>query len=152
MAQQRHDALLVHMVGRKLTERMEAIGFAYQLTGRKELGQRGAALLLATVKQYPVSNPLIATGFAGGRGDIMRGLAIGYDLLADCLDDSQRRVVAAACADYLDAFIKEFNNPKVWWYKVHNYNGVNGGGRPGVWRWRCVTPIRRGPMSGSQNA
>ena len=157
MAQQRHDALLVHTVGRKLTERMEAIGFAYQLTGRKELGQHGAALLLATVKQYPVSNPLIATGFAGGRGDIMRGLAIGYDLLSDCLDDSQRRVVAAACADYLDAFIKEFNNPKVWWYKVHNYNGVNGGAagclalalrdaypaRSDVWVAECVKIIKR---------
>lgn len=127
MAQQRNDALQVHKVGRELTQRMEAIGFAYQLTGRKELGRHGAALLLATIKQYPVSNPLVATGFAGGRGDIMRGLAIGYDLLSDCLDDGQRRVVAAACADYLDSFIKEFNNPKVWWYQVHNYNGVNGG-------------------------
>ena len=125
--QQRNDALRVHTVGRELTQRMEAIGFAYQLTGRKELGQHGAALLLATIKQYPVSNPLVATGFAGGRGDIMRGLAIGYDLLSDCLDDDQRRVVAAACADYIDSFIKEFNNPKVWWFKVHNYNGVNGG-------------------------
>ena len=125
--QQRNDLLRVHTVGHRLTERMEAIGFAYQLTGRKELGQHGAALLLATIKQYPVSNPLVATGFAGGRGDIMRGLAIGYDLLSDCLDDGQRQVVAAACADYLDSFVKEFNNPKVWWYKVHNYNGVNGG-------------------------
>jgi hypothetical protein len=35
--------------------------------------------------------------------------------------------LADACADYLDFFVEEFNNPKSWWYGVHNYNGVNGG-------------------------
>ena len=157
MEQKRHDALLVHTIGRLLTQRMEAIGFAYQLTGRKRLGQHGAALLLATVERYPVSDPIVSTGFAGGRGDIMRGLAIGYDLLADCLDDQQRRRVAAACADYVDHAIREFNNPKLWWYKVHNYNGVNGGAagclalalsdaypdRVDAWTAECVKTVDR---------
>ena len=80
MEQKRHDALLVHTIGRLLTQRMETIGFAYQLTGRKSLGQHGAALLAATVERFPIANPIVAKGFAGGRGDIMRGLAIGYDL------------------------------------------------------------------------
>jgi heparinase II/III-like protein len=127
VSQGRHNALLVHRVGRMLTDRMEAIGMAYQLTGRAELGRHGAALLLATAKQYPIANPVVSKGFAGGRGDIMRGLAVGYDLLSDQLDNEGRRVVAEACAGYLDFFVEEFNNPKVWWYKVHNYNGVNGG-------------------------
>ena len=127
VSQGRYDALLVHRVGGILTKRMEAIGVAYQLTGREELGCHGAALLLATIEKYPVTNPLVAKGFAGGRGDIMRGLAVGYDLLSDQLDDEGRCKVAGACADYLDLFVKEFNNPKSWWYKVHNYNGVNGG-------------------------
>ena len=156
-SQSRHDATLVHMIGRRLTQRMEAIGFAYQITGRRELGQHGAALLLATIQRYPVTDPVVAKGFAGGRGDVMRGLAIGYDLLSECLDDSQRKVVAAACADYIDSFVKEFNNPKVWWYKVHNYNGVNGGAagclalalsdaypdRVGPWIAECVKIIER---------
>lgn len=127
MDQKRRNALLVHAIGRRLTGCMEALGFAYQLTGRKELGQHGAALLAATVERYPVSHPLVAGGFAGGRGDILRGLALGYDLVGECLDAAQRRVVVDACADYLEAFLEEFNDPKVWWYKVHNYNGVNGG-------------------------
>ncbi len=127
MDQKRHDALLVHIVGRNLTQRMESIGLAYQLTGRKALGQHGAALLLATLEQYPVTNPLVAKGFAGGRGDIMRGLALGYDMLADCLDETQRQRVATACAEYLDQAVREFDDPKLWWHKVHNYNGVNGG-------------------------
>lgn len=127
ISQSRHNALLVHRVGRMLTDRMEAIGMAYQLTGREELGRHGAALLLATAEQYPISNPIVSKGFAGGRGDIMRGLAVGYDLLSDQLDDEGRRLVAEACAGYLDFFVKEFNNPKSWWYGIHNYNGVNGG-------------------------
>ena len=127
VSQGRHNALLVHRVGRMLTDRMEAIGIAYQLTARKELGRHGAALLLATAEQFPITSPIVSKGFAGGRGDIMRGLAMGYDLLSDQLDDEQRPVVAGACAEYLDFFVEEFNNPKVWWYKVHNYNGVNGG-------------------------
>lgn len=127
MDQKRHDALLVHTIGRQLTGRMEALGFAYQLTGRKELGRHGAALLAATVERYPVTHPVVAQGFAGGRGDIMRGLALGYDLVGECLDATQRRLVNVACADYVEAFLKEFNDPEVWWYRVHNYNGVNGG-------------------------
>jgi hypothetical protein len=123
----RQDALLVHSVGRMLTQRMEAIGFAYQVTGRESLGRHGAALLAATAGQFPVTNPIVARGFAGGRGDIMRGLAIGFDLLSDRLDDPQRRLVVAACADYLDRAVAEFNDGRLWWHKVHNYNGVNGG-------------------------
>jgi hypothetical protein len=157
MEQKRHDALLVHAIGGKLTQRMEALGLAYQLTGRKALGQHGAALLLATVEQYPVTNPIVAKGFAGGRGDIMRGLAVGYDLLADCLDDAERRRVAAACADYLELAMKEFNDPKRWWDRVHNYNGVNGGAagclalalgdaypdRVDAWVGQCVKTVDR---------
>jgi len=154
--QQRHDALLVHTVGRSLTGRMEAIGFAYQLTGRKELGEHGAAVLLATVDRYPITNPTISQGFAGGRGDIMRGLAIGYDLLAECLDDERERL-AAGCSAYLEHAIEEFNNPRLWWHEVHNYNGVNGGAagclalalsdafpeRVEAWTAECVKTVER---------
>ncbi len=157
MSQGRHDALCVHTVGRKLTDRMEAIGFAYQITGRRELGRHGAALLSASLERYPVTDPIVSRGFAGGRGDVMRGLAVGYDLLSDCLDDRQREVVAAACADYIDFFVKEFNDPDVWWYEVHNYNGVNGGAagclalalsdaypeRVDAWVAECVKIIER---------
>jgi hypothetical protein len=157
MEQKRHDALLVHAIGGWLTQRMETIGFAYQLTGRKELGRHGAALLLATVERYPAAHPIVAKGFAGGRGDIMRGLALGYDLLAECLDEPQRQRVAAAAADYLDRAVQEFNDPHVWWCRVHNYNGVNGGAagclalalrdayptRVDAWLATCVKTITR---------
>ncbi len=127
MRSSRHDALQVHRIGRDLTKWMETIGFAYQLTGRKEFGAHGAKLLLTVADEYPVARPEVAKGFAGGRGDIMQGLAVGYDLLAEVLEPAQRQVLAAACAAYIEHFRKEFESPKVWWYRVHNYNGVNGG-------------------------
>lgn len=127
MSQGRHDRLLVHQVGRMLAGRMEAIGLAYQITGDADLGRHGAAVLTAVCERFPVTNPTITSGFAGGRGDIMMGLALGVDWLGECLTADQRRIVADTSAGYVEHFIREFNNPKVWFYEVHNYNGVNGG-------------------------
>lgn len=123
----RHAALLVHSVGRKLSDCAETVGFAYQITGRKDLGQHGAAFVCAIAKEYPSTRPEIAKGFAGGRGDVMHGLALGYDWLGDAMTEAQRQEVAAVAKGYLEQFGEEFENPKNWWYKVHNYNGVNGG-------------------------
>lgn len=127
MDDSRHAALLVHNVGHRLGEVMETVGFAYQLTGREEFGRHGAAFLHAIAKEYPSTRPEIAKGFAGGRGDIMRGLALGYDWLDGAMTEAQRREVAEVAKGYLEQFHEEFENPKNWWYKIHNYNGVNGG-------------------------
>lgn len=127
VSQQRHDSVLPHSVGRTLTTRMEALGLAYQITGDERYGRHGALVLAGMCKDYPVTHPGIAKGFAGGRGDIMYGLALGMDWLAECLTPEERAIVAPACRDYLDVFVKEFNDSKKWWYRVHNYNGVNGG-------------------------
>jgi hypothetical protein len=63
---------------------MENIGFAYQLTGQERFGRHGAAILEAASRELVVTDPTIAQGFTGGRGDIMRGLALGYDWLGEC--------------------------------------------------------------------
>ncbi|MCL4206788.1 MAG: hypothetical protein KJ000_30265 [Pirellulaceae bacterium] len=47
-------------------------------------------LLEAATRQLPVTDPDIAAGFAGARGDIMRGLAIGYDWLGQAMTPAQR--------------------------------------------------------------
>ena len=127
MSQSRHKRLLVHGIGRMVSGRMEAIGLTYQITGDADLGRHGAALLTAFCERFPVTDPTVASGFAGGRGDIMMGLALGVDWLGECLTTEQRKVVTKACAEYVEQFLREFNNPEVWFYRVHNYNGVNGG-------------------------
>ena len=127
MSQGRHKGLLVHGIGNMISRRMEAIGLTYQITEDAELGRHGAALLTAFCERFPVTDPTVASGFAGGRGDIIMGLALGVDWLGECLTTEQRKVVSKACAEYVEQFILEFNNPKVWFYRVHNYNGVNGG-------------------------
>jgi hypothetical protein len=123
----RHQAIIIHGVGRKLSDCMETEAFAYQMTGRKDLGRHAAAYLYAIAKQYPTSNKVVTSGFAGGRGDVMRGLALGYDWVGELLTAEQRREVATVAKGYLELFVKEFEDPTKWWYKVHNYNGVNGG-------------------------
>ncbi len=123
----RYRAVQVHDIGRSLTEKMEALGFAYQMTGRREWGDHGAAFLARMAELYPVTNESVCKGFAGGRGDVMRGLALGYDWLSECLEPRERRQVAQVCADYIEFFLREFEDPKQWFHKVHNYNGVNGG-------------------------
>ena len=128
MAESRHAALIAHAIGRKLNDCMETAGFAYQITGRKEFGAHAAAYLYAIATQFPITNKTVSGGFAGGRGDILRGLALGYDWVGDALTDTQRQEVAKAAKGHLDFYVAEFDTPKKWWYKVHNYNGVNGGG------------------------
>jgi hypothetical protein len=123
----RHAAILVHSVGRKLSDVMETVGIAYQLTGREEFGRHGAAYLHAIATEFPSDRPEVAKGFAGGRGDVMRGLALGYDWLHEAMTEAQRREVAEVAKGYILQFREEFEDPKTWWYKVHNYNGVNGG-------------------------
>lgn len=151
------EALQVHWVGRTLTGPVTTLGIAYQLSGRREFGEAGAAFLQAVVQRYPVTDPIVAKGFAGGRGDIMRGLALGYDLLGDCLDDEARQRVASACADYIENFLREANDPKIWWSRVHNFNGVCGGAagclalalsdaypdRVDAWAAECVKILER---------
>ena len=127
MSQSRHERLLVHGVGRMISGRMEAIGLTYQITQDADLGRHGALLLTAFCERFPVTDPMVASGFAGGRGDIMMGLALGIDWLGECLVTEQRKVVTKTCAEYVEQFIREFNNPEVWFYRVHNFNGVNGG-------------------------
>jgi hypothetical protein len=127
MPQDRYEALLAHSIGRTLTECMESLGFAYQISGRHDLGRHAADFLYAVATGYPCTNPVVAKGFAGGRGDIMHGLALGLDWVGELLTDEQRNEVAAVCRGYVELFCDEFEDPGKWWYRVHNYNGVNGG-------------------------
>lgn len=119
--------LLGHKVGRELTHWMETLGFAYQVTGEQPFAEKGSQLLTATATAFPVTQEWMAKGFAGGRGDVMRGLALGYDLLHDALDPEQRRLVRAVADGYVQQFLTEAGDPGTWWYGVHNFNGVCGG-------------------------
>lgn len=121
------DMLVVHTFGRRLTDWMETIGFAYQITGDRQLATHGAALLEAAAKKLPVTHPLVKKGFAGGRGDIMRGLALGYDWLGEAMTDDQRRLWAETSAGYVKNFLAEASREKTWWVPYHNYMGVCGG-------------------------
>jgi hypothetical protein len=113
-----------HYFGRRLTDVMETIGFAYQMTGEARFGRHGAALLEAAARTLPVTDPDIARGFAGARGDLMRGLAVGYDWLNEAMTPEQKAVWAETAAGYVRNMTAEATGDKVWWRPYHNFMGV----------------------------
>ncbi|MCE5239223.1 heparinase II/III-family protein [bacterium] len=116
--------ILGHFFGRRLTDWMEALGFAYQLTGDERFARHGVLLLTTAAAQLPVTDPDIAKGFAGARGDIMRGLAVGYDWLGEAMTPEQKAAWAETAAGYVRNIVAEATGEKVWWRPYHNFMGV----------------------------
>ena len=113
-----------HYYGRRLTEWMETLGFAFQLTGDQRFARHGVALLERAALKLPVTHPQIAPGFAGARGDIMRGLAVGYDWLGETMTPEQRRRWSETAAGYVRNVLAEVQGETVWWRPCHNFMGV----------------------------
>jgi len=116
--------VLGHTFGRRLTAWLEALGFAYQLTGDERFARQGVALLEAAALKLPVTDPRVAPGFAGALGDIMRALALGYDWLAECMTPEQQRLVQEVSAGYVRNILAEAKSGKAWWVPNHNFVGV----------------------------
>jgi hypothetical protein len=116
--------VLGHTFGRRLTQWLETLGFAYQLTGDERFAHQGVALLEAAAQRLPVTDPRVAPGFAGARGDIMRALAVGYDWLAEDMTAEQRRLVQDVSAGYVRNILAEAKGGKAWWAPNHNFMGV----------------------------
>ncbi|MBN2452076.1 MAG: heparinase II/III family protein [Lentisphaeria bacterium] len=123
----RASRLMGHRIGRGLSEWMECLGVTYHLTGEAAFAEKAVSLLTATARDFPVTQPWMGKGFAGGRGDQMRGLALGLDLLRERLGAAEFEAVRGTADGYLEHFLAEAENPKTWWYGVHNFNGVCGG-------------------------
>ncbi|MGE5532125.1 MAG: hypothetical protein ACM3VW_08430, partial [Bacteroidota bacterium] len=113
-----------HYLGRRLTTWMETLGLAYQLTGDERFARQGVLLLDAAARCLQVTEPDIAQGFAGARGDIMRGLAVGYDWLGEAMTPEQKSAWAATSAGYVRNILTEAAGEKVWWKPHHNFMGV----------------------------
>ncbi|NSW54911.1 MAG: heparinase II/III family protein [Armatimonadetes bacterium] len=116
--------VLGHYFGRKLTDWTESIGFAYQLTGDEALGRHGAAIMEAACRLIPVTHPGVAQSFAGARGDIAHGLAVGYDWLGEALSPEQKALWADTAAGYVENILAEAHKDGTWWVPHHNFVGV----------------------------
>lgn len=115
--------------GRKLSVWMEALGFAYQFTGDERFSRHGVALLEAA-SDPSVSLVVKEALFPGSRGDMMKGLAIGLDLLSTAMTPEQRAKITAAAKDYLLHHVEDYSTPEGAWTTTrlrHNFNGVCGG-------------------------
>ncbi len=116
--------VLAHRFGRRLIDWMEALGFAYQMTGDERFAAHGVELLVAASERLPVTDPKVAPAFAGARGDIMRGLAVGYDWLGETMTPEQKRQWADTSAAYVRNILAEANKDGTWWVPYHNFVGV----------------------------
>lgn len=113
-----------HYYGRRLMERLDKLGFAYQITGDHRFGAHGAKYLDAAVRKLPVTDSRIVGGFAGARGDMMRALAVGYDWLGEEMTPDQRAAWAETAAGYVRNILDEVHSEKGWWVPHHNFVGV----------------------------
>ncbi len=112
-----------HRYGRRLTMWMETLGFAYQLTGEDRFGRHGARILVVAARKLPVTNPSVSKSFAGARGDLMRGFAIGLDWLGEAMTLEERRQVEEVAAGYVENILAEAGTYP-FWMPDHNFMGV----------------------------
>jgi hypothetical protein len=120
----RSGKLSGHSYGRRLARWIEALGFAFMVSEEARFADHGAAILVAAAKTLPVTDPRMAGSYAGGRGDLMRGLALGYDWLDERLSSEQHRLVTEVCAGYVQNILGEARRAETWWVPYHNYMGV----------------------------
>lgn len=123
------DARGHHQYGRELSTWLETLGFAYQMTGDPAFGKQGSALLLAATNPSMI-NVVLKDIFPGSRGDMMRALAVGLDLLSGAMTPEDREKVAAVARTYLLAHVEEYSAPDSKWTSTrvrHNFSGVCGG-------------------------
>jgi hypothetical protein len=116
--------VLAHTFGRIFTDSGQALGFAYQMTGDPRYANQGVAVLSAAARKLPAADERIAKSFAGARGDVMRGFAIGLDWLGEALPAETRRSVEATAAEYIRVVLKERHAEGTWWVPHHNFMGV----------------------------
>jgi hypothetical protein len=116
--------VLGHTFGRRLMDWVEDLGFAYQITGDEKYGRHGAAILMAAVRKIPVTDPRLEKSFAGARGDIARGLALGHDWLGEILTLDEEREWADVAAGYVRNILAQAHKEGTWWYPHHNFMGV----------------------------
>ncbi len=113
-----------HTFGRRLTHWTETLGLAYRLTGERRYAEHVGRLLDVAAKRLPASDPRVAKSFAGARGDIMRGLAIGLDWCGDQLPAAVRQAALEQAGQYVDQVLAEARGERCWWVPNHNFIGV----------------------------
>lgn len=114
-----------HFIAQRLNSWVEALGYAWQVTGDRQYLEAGAHCLHTAAMALPVNHPIMSRVSAGGRGDMMRALAIGLDWLGEGLSPQDRSEVECVARGYLDHTLLEVID--AWWQPSHNYIGVNIG-------------------------
>lgn len=121
--------LKVHIVPRRLIYWMQTLGLAYRLTEDVKYRDHGIDLLLNSAKVVTVDSVYMeeAQSKEGALGDMMRGLATGYDFFAADMTGLDREQVLLTAGEYLNDIIPKARDPLTSWIPYHNYLGVCAG-------------------------
>lgn len=112
------------LYGMPLIREVSTLGYAWRLTGNAKYARRGIDALLAFCREFPAERKEIRLSQFGGRGHIMYAMALGAWLFENVMTPQEKNELARCGAGYIDLFLEEAENPKVFYYKVHNWNGL----------------------------
>lgn len=117
-----------HVIGKRLTDWLETLGFAWQVTGDNRYADLGTRILLEAAQRLaPDREPLGLTTMPGARADVLHALTSGYDWLHDALGEVARAQVANALCAFIANLLDEAEQPDCWWRSGNNFSGVAGG-------------------------
>jgi hypothetical protein len=126
--EQRPEKLRGNFYGSRMRNWMETLGFAYAMTGEQRYADKAIALLLASTDALPPDTPPMGPSYMDGRGNLMRGIAFGFDFFRDAMRPEQRKTIAEWAASYCRSFYVETTQTRPWWMPYHNYSGIGGSG------------------------
>ncbi len=110
------------VVGIPLIAQMEALGWAYRITGETKYADKAIELLLAVSEHAPATHPRMREGLFGARGHIAYGLALGIFLCRDRISPEQMARIERCAETYISDYLA---GVQVLW--LHNYRGLYGG-------------------------
>lgn len=113
--------------GRHLAIWGETLGPAAMLTGDARYGRHGAALTVAMAKVYRFVPERHGTFMTLSHGELLRGLALGYDFFSPFMTEEERGFVAEVARDYLTFVLDQAREGEAWWYPASNHLAVSVG-------------------------
>lgn len=111
--------------GRHLAIWSESLGPAALLLENELYARHGAALTVAMAEAWPFEE-LPETDILA-HGEMMRGLALGYDFFNHRMTARERALVADVAAAHIEDFLQQARPDGAWWYPNSNHMAVAGG-------------------------
>ena len=112
------------LYGVPLISRMNTLGSAWRLTGKKEFARAGIDTLLLFCRNFPAAKDDIVRSEYGARSHIMYGLSLGAWYFENAMTPEEKNEIAKYGAEYIDLLLKAAEDRTKNYYAIHNWNGL----------------------------